>query len=184
VRLSKGLQELQKSKSSGDSIGYAGTDPYFRRPEGVSFLQYREPHHPPELMSFSVDTIDHLVLNVKDVEASAAWYTRALGMQRVAFESGFGLRVAVQFGDHKINLRPEDASTVAWFTGVNTAPGSADLCFVTKSSPETVKTHWTALDIAIEEGPVKRAGARGTMTSVYCRDPDGNLIEVASYQEW
>jgi catechol 2,3-dioxygenase-like lactoylglutathione lyase family enzyme len=136
------------------------------------------------LNSFSVDTIDHLVLNVKDVEASAAWYTRALGMQRVAFESGFGLRVAVQFGDHKINLRPADASTVAWFTGVNTAPGSADLCFVTKSSPETVKAHWTALGIAIEEGPVKRAGARGTMTSVYCRDPDGNLIEVASYQAW
>ena len=47
-----------------------------------------------------------------------------------------------------------------------------------------VKAHWTALGIVILEGPVKRTGARGTMTSVYCRDPDGNLIEVASYQAW
>lgn len=174
MRLSKGVQ---------DSRAYPGYDPYSDAQNAISFLQYHDRILLELLdpMSFSVDTIDHLVLNVKDVEASAAWYTRALGMQRVAFESGFGLRVAVQFGDHKINLRPTDASTVAWFTGVNTAPGSADLCFVTKSSPETVKAHWTALDIAIEEGPVKRAGARGTMTSVYCRDPDGNLIEVASY---
>jgi catechol 2,3-dioxygenase-like lactoylglutathione lyase family enzyme len=184
VRLSKGLQELQKSKSLGDSIGYAGTDSYSGARNLFLPCNIVTRIILLELMSFSVDTIDHLVLNVKDVEASAAWYTRALGMQRVAFESGFGLRVAVQFGDHKINLRPADASTVAWFTGVNTAPGSADLCFVTKSSPETVKAHWTALGITIEEGPVKRAGARGTMTSVYCRDPDGNLIEVASYQAW
>ena len=132
-------------------------------------------------MSFSIDTIDHLVLNVKDVEESAAWYVRALGMQRITFESGSGVRVALQFGSHKINLRPADFDTVTWFTSAAPATGSADLCFVTKSSPETVKAHWIAQSIAIEEGPVKRAGARGSMTSVYCRDPDGNLIEVASY---
>jgi catechol 2,3-dioxygenase-like lactoylglutathione lyase family enzyme len=130
---------------------------------------------------FSIDTIDHLVLNVKDVEATAAWYVRALGMQRINFESGSGQRVALQFGNHKINLRPADFDTVAWFTSAAAVIGSADLCFVTRSSPETVKAHWAAQGIAIEEGPVKRAGARGPMTSVYCRDPDGNLIEVASY---
>jgi catechol 2,3-dioxygenase-like lactoylglutathione lyase family enzyme len=132
-------------------------------------------------MSFSIDTIDHIVLNVKNVDVTAAWYISALGMRRIEFESGLGIRIALQFGNHKINLRPANFDTIAWFTGVNTAPGSADLCFVTQASPETVKAHWTALGIAIEEGPVKRAGARGSMTSVYCRDPDGNLIEVASY---
>jgi catechol 2,3-dioxygenase-like lactoylglutathione lyase family enzyme len=132
-------------------------------------------------MGFTIDTIDHLVLNVKDLEASAAWYVRALGMQRISFESGSGVRVALQFGDQKINLRPADYDTVEWFTSAAPVIGSADLCFITKSNPETVKAHWIAQGIAIEEGPVKRTGARGSMTSVYCRDPDGNLIEVATY---
>ena len=132
-------------------------------------------------MSFTIDSIDHLVLNVADVEESAAWYVRALGMRRIEFEAGSGLRVALQFGDQKINLRPADADTIAWFTSAVTLPGSADLCFVTRASPEIVKAHWMAEGIAIEEGPVKRTGALGTMTSVYCRDPDGNLVEVATY---
>lgn len=132
-------------------------------------------------MSFSIDSIDHLVLNVADVEASAAWYVRVLGMQRVDFDSRTGTRVAVQFGAQKINLRPKDADTVAWFTGVAPVPGSADICFVTKASPDAVKAYWQAQGIAIEAGPVARSGARGAMTSVYCRDPDGNLIEVATY---
>jgi catechol 2,3-dioxygenase-like lactoylglutathione lyase family enzyme len=132
-------------------------------------------------MSFTIQTIDHLVLNVADIEASAAWYVRVLGMKRVEFESGAGRRVALQFGDHKINLRLANTDTVAWFTAAAPVPGSADLCFITKADPETVKAHWIAHGVAIEDGPVKRAGARGPMTSVYCRDPDGNLIEVASY---
>jgi catechol 2,3-dioxygenase-like lactoylglutathione lyase family enzyme len=132
-------------------------------------------------MSFSIDSIDHLVLNVADVEASAAWYVRVLGMQRVDFDSRTGTRVAVQFGTQKINLRPKDADTVAWYNGVAPVPGSADLCFVTKANPDSVKAQWQAQGVAIEDGPVARAGARGPMTSVYCRDPDGNLIEVATY---
>jgi catechol 2,3-dioxygenase-like lactoylglutathione lyase family enzyme len=132
-------------------------------------------------MSLSIESIDHIVLNVEDVEVSAAWYVRALGMQRVNFESGAGSRVALQFGNQKINLRPADAETATWFTGAAPAPGSADLCFVTKLNPETVKADWIAQGIKIEAGPVERVGALGPMTSVYCRDPDGNLIEVASY---
>ncbi|HEY1997040.1 VOC family protein [Paraburkholderia sp.] len=132
-------------------------------------------------MSFSLDSIDHIVLNVADVEASAAWYVRVLGMQRVDFDSRSGTRVAVHFGTHKINLRPHDAGTLAWFTSAAPVPGSADLCFVTRANPEAVKAHWLAEGVEIEEGPVARAGARGPMTSVYCRDPDGNLIEVATY---
>jgi catechol 2,3-dioxygenase-like lactoylglutathione lyase family enzyme len=132
-------------------------------------------------MSFSIDSIDHLVLNVADVEASAAWYVRALGMRRVDFESRSGMRVAVHFGTQKINLRPRDADIVEWFTGDAPVAGSADLCFVTQASPDAVKAHWQALGIVIEAGPVERAGARGPMTSLYCRDPDGNLIEVATY---
>lgn len=132
-------------------------------------------------MSFSIDSIDHLVLNVADVEASAAWYVRVLGMRRVDFDSRSGTRVAVHFGTQKINLRPKDADIVEWFTADAPVPGSADLCFVTMESAETVKAYWQDQGIVIEEGPVTRSGARGQMTSVYCRDPDGNLIEVATY---
>jgi catechol 2,3-dioxygenase-like lactoylglutathione lyase family enzyme len=132
-------------------------------------------------MSFLIDGIDHLVLNVADVEASAAWYARALGMTRIDFASRTGSRVAMRFGNQKINLRPRDADTVAWFTGAAPVSGSADLCFVTRANADAVKAHWVAEGIAIEAGPVQREGALGAMTSVYCRDPDGNLIEVATY---
>jgi catechol 2,3-dioxygenase-like lactoylglutathione lyase family enzyme len=132
-------------------------------------------------MNLSIESFDHIVLNVTDLEVSAAWYVRVLGMRRIDFETPTGLRVALQFGDQKINLRPAHANTGEWFTGAAPVPGSADLCFVTKLSPETVKAYWIAEGIAIEAGPVERTGARGPMTSVYCRDPDGNLIEVATY---
>ena len=134
-------------------------------------------------MSFSIDSLDHLVLNVTDVEASAAWYARMLGMQRTEFTSRSGTRVAMTYGNQKINLRPATADTVAWFTGRAPVPGSADLCFVTTASPPQVKAHWLAQGVDIEAGPVEREGARGKMTSVYCRDPDGNLIEVAAYPQ-
>jgi catechol 2,3-dioxygenase-like lactoylglutathione lyase family enzyme len=131
-------------------------------------------------MSFSIDTLDHLVLNVADVEASAAWYSRVLGMQRIEFASRTGPRVAMTYGNQKINLRPATADTVAWFTGREPVP---DLCFVTTANPADVKAHWLAEGVEIEAGPVERDGARGKMTSVYCRDPDGNLIEVATYPQ-
>jgi catechol 2,3-dioxygenase-like lactoylglutathione lyase family enzyme len=132
-------------------------------------------------MNLFIESIDHIVLNVADVEASAAWYVRVLGMQRIDFQTVAGLRVALQFGNQKINLRPADTDTGTWFTGAAPVPGSADLCFVTKLSPEIIKASWASQGIMIEAGPVERTGARGPMTSVYCRDPDGNLIEVATY---
>jgi catechol 2,3-dioxygenase-like lactoylglutathione lyase family enzyme len=132
-------------------------------------------------VSLSIDAIGHIVSNVADLEVSAAWYVRVLGMERIEFELYTGVRVALRFGNQKINLRPADADTVTWLTGVVPVPGSADLCFVTKLSPDAVKANWVARGIAIEAGPMEQSGARGPMTSVYCRDPDGNLIEVATY---
>jgi catechol 2,3-dioxygenase-like lactoylglutathione lyase family enzyme len=99
-------------------------------------------------MSLSIDAIGHIVLNVADLEVSAAWYVRVLGMERIEFESYTGVRVALRFGNQKINLRPADADTVTWLTGVVPVPGSADLCFVTKLSPDAVKANWVARGIA------------------------------------
>ena len=135
-------------------------------------------------MELVVTSLDHLVISVADVEVSAAWYQRVLGMQREDFTppGASSARTSVKFGKQKMNLRPASASIDAWFTGKNVAPGSADLCFLTTSGPSEVVAHLRALAVPIEQGPVEKTGAQGTLLSVYCRDPDGNLIEIASYK--
>lgn len=134
-------------------------------------------------MTITVDALDHLVVNVADAEASAQWYERVLGMTRVVFDPGQGkaARISMRFGQQKINLRPVQTDKVEWFTADHEAAGSDDLCFLTAATPEAVIAHLRACSVAIEEGPVKKQGARGTLTSVYCRDPDGSLIEISSY---
>ena len=129
-------------------------------------------------MPFVLDRIDHVVLNCRDLETTASWYQRVLGMEREEF--GPDRRIAMKFGSQKINLRPTEASN--WPTGAIDAPGSLDLCFITNSALEGVLYHLRACGVVVTEGPVQRTGALGLMTSVYCRDPDGNLVEVASYQ--
>ena len=130
-------------------------------------------------MRFTVDRLDHLVINCADVERSASWFQRVLGMDREEF--GEERRTALKFGGQKINLRPHDSDTRTWFSGANTQPGAADLCFVTAVGPEEVVAHLKRCGVAIETGPVAKEGALGIMQSVYCRDPDGNLIEISSY---
>jgi catechol 2,3-dioxygenase-like lactoylglutathione lyase family enzyme len=92
-------------------------------------------------------------------------------------------RTSVVFGNQKINLRPRDADKAEWFTADHQTAGSDDLCFLTSSSPQQVVAHLKAHGVTIEEGPVARRGARGMLRSVYCRDPDGSLIEISSYED-
>jgi catechol 2,3-dioxygenase-like lactoylglutathione lyase family enzyme len=128
-----------------------------------------------------VERIDHIVLNCKDVEATASWYERVLGMRRETF--GPSQRTAVSFGNQKINLRPVGAlaDDPDWVTGSVEAAGSADLCFITRVEPDEVRDHLTACGVDIVSGPVTKTGALGPMTSHYCRDVDGNLVEIAVY---
>ena len=134
-------------------------------------------------MTLTVKALDHLVVQVSDLEASAWWYARVLGMTRenVPAANGDPPRTAMKFGRQKINLRPISASKEAWFTPDHEAAGGEDLCFLTDSKPEEVVGHLQAQGVAIVAGPGPRRGAQGTLMSVYCRDPDGALIEIASY---
>lgn len=132
-------------------------------------------------MRFTVDRLDHIVLNVSDIEQSASWYQRVLGMEREEFAAGPDDRVALKFGGQKINLRPHDAPTLVWPTGAVNTPGGADLCFVAAMGSDDVVDHLEQCGVTIENGPVSKTGALGPIQSVYCRDPDGNLIEIASY---
>jgi catechol 2,3-dioxygenase-like lactoylglutathione lyase family enzyme len=136
-------------------------------------------------MSVKVHALDHLVINVTDVARSAEWYRRNLGMEVVVFDPGQGKapRTSLVFGNQKINVRPRNADKLDWFTADHETAGSDDLCFLTASTPDEVVAHLRANGVVIEEGPVAKQGARGTLRSVYCRDPDGSLIEISSYEE-
>ncbi|MGG5810371.1 VOC family protein [Falsiroseomonas sp. CW058] len=130
-------------------------------------------------MRFAVDRLDHLVVTCRDVEVSAGWYQRVLGMEREEF--GQQRRTALKFGGQKINLRPRTATQEEWFSSATAEPGTQDLCFVVTVSADDVVDHLRGIGVAVELGPVAKAGALGPITSVYCRDPDGNLIELATY---
>jgi catechol 2,3-dioxygenase-like lactoylglutathione lyase family enzyme len=136
-------------------------------------------------MSLKVNALDHLVINVADVQRSAQWYRDILGMEIRVLDPGQGgaPRTSLMFGNQKINVRSRDADKVEWFTADHETAGSDDLCFLTSSTPDEVVAHLKAHGVAIEEGPGPRQGARGTLRSVYCRDPDGSLIEISSYED-
>ncbi|MGX1167368.1 catechol 2,3-dioxygenase-like lactoylglutathione lyase family enzyme [Bradyrhizobium sp. USDA 372] len=136
-------------------------------------------------MTVKVHALDHLVINVTDVAASAAWYGKILGMNVKLFDPGGGKapRTFLEFGNQRINVRQRDADKVEWFTAEQPTAGGEDLCFLTSATPDEVVAHLRAHGVAIEEGPGPRQGARGTLRSVYCRDPDGSLIEISSYED-
>ncbi len=123
----------------------------------------------------NVEAIDHLVLTVNNIDATCAFYSQVLGMRVTTFGEG---RKALSFGAQKINLHQYERE----FEPAARAPmpGSADLCFLTLVPVSQVLEHLRANDIEVLEGPVQRTGARGPITSVYFRDPDGNLIEVSN----
>ena len=125
----------------------------------------------------TLDRLDHLVLTVRDIEATCRFYETALGMRREEFGAG---RVALHFGRQKINVHPYPSPVE--IVAKDPRPGAADLCFIAETPLDEVAAHLEARGVAIEMGPVERTGAEGTLRSVYCRDPDGNLIEVSNYE--
>lgn len=126
-------------------------------------------------MEFVIDHLDHLVLTVADIEATIAFYASALGMEPVTF----GNRKALRFGDQKINLHQSGMEFEP--KAAHPTPGSADLCFITKTPIEEVIAHLKTRHYPVEEGPVERTGAVRAIRSIYLRDPDFNLIEISNY---
>ncbi len=131
-----------------------------------------------ETQPVTLDSLDHLVLTVRDIDATVAFYRDWLGMAVVTFGTG---RKALAFGQQKINLHVagQEFDPPA-IKAAQPVPGSADLCFLTSMPIAAVVGQAEALGIAIEEGPARRTGALGPINSVYARDPDGNLIEVSN----
>ncbi len=124
-----------------------------------------------------IDRLDHLVLTVKDIGVTCEFYARVLGMQIVTFGEG---RKALAFGSQKINLHEQGKEFEP--KAARPTPGSADLCFITRTPLSQVIEHLQAQQVEILEGPVQRIGAMGALVSIYFRDPDWNLIEVSNYR--
>jgi catechol 2,3-dioxygenase-like lactoylglutathione lyase family enzyme len=123
-----------------------------------------------------IDSIDHFVITVADLETTLAFYERVLGMRRVLAP---GRPAALAFGQQKINVHAAERPFEP--KALHPTPGGADFCLVSSRPAEEIERHLKACGVTIELGPGERTGARGRMTSFYFRDPDGNLIEVSHY---
>jgi len=122
-----------------------------------------------------ITDLDHLVLTVKDINATIRFYTTVLGMAQVSFA---GNRQALQFGNQKINLHQQRDEIEPH--AAQPTPGSADLCFITDIPLEQVIDHVQSCGVSVLAGPVQRMGSTGGLLSIYIRDPDGNLMEIAN----
>ena len=123
-----------------------------------------------------IKSLDHFVLTVASIEATAAFYRDALGFGVEIF--GPEDRTALTFGAQKINLHEVGKEFVPR-ARVATA-GSGDFCLLAETPVEEIADHLRGLGIEIEEGPVPKTGATGPIRSIYFRDPDGNLVEVSN----
>lgn len=130
---------------------------------------------PTSAVRITIDSLDHLVLTVRSREATLAFYEGVLGMRAEEFGEG---RLGLHFGDQKLNVHVAGAEIQPNATAAT--PGSADLCFLTSTPVEGVVRACEDAGIAVEQGPVQRTGATGDLLSVYVRDPDGNLVELAN----
>jgi catechol 2,3-dioxygenase-like lactoylglutathione lyase family enzyme len=124
-----------------------------------------------------IDRLDHLVLTVGDLGRTRDFYVRGLGLTEQRFGEG---RFALLFGQQKVNLH-EAAGEPILPRAANPTAGSADICLIADRPVDQVVSLLRERDIAIELGPVARTGTTGAIRSIYVRDPDGNLVEIAEY---
>lgn len=126
-------------------------------------------------MAFALDQLDHLVLTVANINAAIDFYTEVLGMDPVTLDG----HKALTFGTQTIKLHQRGHEFKPG--AAHPTPGSADLCFITSTHLDEVIRYVNELRVHIEAGPVERNGAMGKIRSIYFRDPDRNLIEIANY---
>ncbi len=128
------------------------------------------------MTDITIDGLDHIVLTVADVEATCEFYGRVLGFEPVCFD---GERVALVFGQQKINLHPVDNAYAP--KAKSPMLGAGDFCFISKTPMGDIISHLKDQGVEIIEGPGRRTGALGSIMSVYFYDLDGNLVEVSNY---
>lgn len=130
-------------------------------------------------MTPKLSGMDHLVLTVADISATARFYAEVLGMVVETFQPADGTtRTALKFGAQKINLHQAGAEFEP--KARVPSPGSADLCFLSETPLTDWQAHLAACEVQVIDGPIRRTGTTGPLMSIYLRDPDGNLIEISN----
>lgn len=124
---------------------------------------------------FRVQSLDHLVLTVRDVGASLDFYVRYFGMRAERFQ---GERWALFFGSQKFNVHVAGAEFAPH--AQLPQPGSQDFCLLIDQPVAEVAAWLQQQGVPIEQGPVERTGACQRLLSIYLRDPDGNLVELSN----
>lgn len=124
-----------------------------------------------------ISRLDHLVLVTSDLSRCVSFYWDLLRMEVEEKDGRFALR----FGISKINIHtcPGEFQPAA----EKPVPGSLDICFVTEEPLESLLYELKEKKATLVTGIVERHGALGEMRSLYLRDPDGNLVEIAEYRE-
>jgi catechol 2,3-dioxygenase-like lactoylglutathione lyase family enzyme len=126
-----------------------------------------------------IDHVDHIVLTTRDLAGCVKFYTEVLGMKLEKFQTPTETRLALKFGQQKLNLHEwgKEFTPRAHVA----APGTLDLCFIAAIPLEQVMAKLKAAGVPILEGPVMKTGAVSKLRSVYVRDPDLNLVEISEH---
>ncbi len=124
-----------------------------------------------------IDHIDHVVLTTRDLPSCLKFYAEILGMKLEKFQTPTETRIALRFGNQKINVHEWGRE----FTprAHVAAPGTLDLCFIASLPLEEVMKKLEQNQVRIIDGPVMKTGAMSKIRSVYVRDPDLNLVEIS-----
>jgi len=124
-----------------------------------------------------IDHIDHVVLTTRDLPSCLRFYSEILGMKHEKFQTPTETRIALKFGNQKINVHEwgKEFTPRAHVA----APGTLDLCFIAAVPLEDVIKKLEQNQVNIIEGPVMKTGAVHKLRSVYVRDPDLNLVEIS-----
>jgi catechol 2,3-dioxygenase-like lactoylglutathione lyase family enzyme len=124
-----------------------------------------------------IDHIDHIVLTTRDLQGCLRFYCDILGMKAEKFQTPNETRLALKFGNQKINVHEwgKEFTPRAHVA----APGTIDLCFIATVPLDEVMQKLKDGNVPVLEGPVMKTGATGKIRSVYVRDPDLNLVEIS-----
>ncbi|KFI63767.1 VOC family protein [Bifidobacterium cuniculi] len=121
--------------------------------------------------------MDHVVIPVSDLDAALRFYRDVVGLELMEV-NGERTLATLRAGDQLVKLETPDRQGLV---AARAVPGSADLCFESSDDPQSTVARCRACGVDVIDGPVRKRGARGAMTSVYVRDPDGSLVEIAHY---
>ncbi len=127
-----------------------------------------------------VDAIDHVVLTSSDLKNTINFYCNILEMKlkKNYILEDQSIRYSLHFGSYKINIH--ELNNIFDPHAKNAKPGALDICFTSNKKVSYWKSKLEKYKIQIIDGPVKRIGANSNLISIYCHDPDGNLIEISN----